>query len=160
MVLQLAYTSFVVISEHVVSATTTVMCTGLPAGYCGQHQAQIWTSTIPYSTLIPSRLSWCMKNEDICDALQLAVDHSSIWAICLVCSLNNASLPVCPINIILKEMFPISLNSLVIRCHWKVHNNSASKANFCICGIWMLITIFAKGLQASYFWINIQDVFK
>ena len=158
--LQLAYTSFVVISKCVVSATTTVMWTELPAGYCWQHQAQIGTSTIPYSTLIPGCLSWCMKNEDICDELQLAVDHGSIWTICLVCSLNNASLPVCPVDIILKETFSITLKSVTIWRHTKVHNYSTSKPNFCVCRIWMFITIFSKGLQSSYFWINTQDVFK
>jgi hypothetical protein len=155
MVLQLAYTSFVVISKCVLSATTTVMCTGLPAGCCRQHQAQIWTSIIPYSTLIPSCLSWRVKNEDICDELQLAVDHRSIWAICLVRSLNNASLPVCPIYIILKETFSITLNSVTIRHHSKVRNYSATKANFCICGIRTFITIFSKGLQVTHFQISL-----
>ena len=155
MILQLAYTSFVVIFKCVVSATTTVMCTGLPAGYCRQHQAQIWTSTIPYSTLIPSCLSGRVKNKDICDELQLAMDHCSIWAICLVCSLNNASLPVCPIDIILKQTFSVTLNFVTTRCHWKVHKYSATKANFCNCGIWIFITIFKKGLQYSHFQINL-----
>lgn len=93
--MQLTTTSPVVSIKRVVGRTSTNKTSHW------HSQAEVGAVPIAGSTLIPACLSRGVKDEDVHHIIQMALNDGAVLATSFVGTLNAASAPVCPVDVIL-----------------------------------------------------------
>lgn len=93
--MQLTTTSPVVSIQRVVGRASTNKTSNW------HRQAEVGAVPIAGSTLIPPRLPRGMKDEDVHHIIQMALNDGAVLATSLVGTLNAASAPVGPVDVIL-----------------------------------------------------------
>lgn len=69
-------------------------------GAGGRRQAQVGTVAVVLGAVVGTVLAGGVEDQDVHDVLQVSLDHGTVEAAALVCPLDAAQVPVCPVDII------------------------------------------------------------